>query len=61
MVLAEHLHGSNGLGGVDIPASDQKSISENNFGFIRQKLVETEGKVVWANTGALTNLCLLFR
>ena len=61
MVLAEHLHGSNGLGGVDIPESDQKPISEDNFAFIREKIMEVEGKIVWANTGSLTNLCLLFR
>jgi len=26
MQLAEYIHGSNGLGGVNIPASDQKPI-----------------------------------
>ena len=59
--LAEHMHGSGGLGGVEIPSSDKEAVSENPFERIRDRVMGQEGKIVWANTGATTNLCWLFR
>ena len=61
MQLAEHMHGSNGLGGVDLPPSTEKPIDSDNFEYIYNKIMEQKGKIIWANTGALTNLCFLFR
>ena len=31
MKLAEHMHGSNGLGGIDLPKSPEKAITEHHF------------------------------
>ena len=61
MQLAEHMHGSNGLGGVDLPPSTEKPIDSDNFEYIYNKIMSEKEKIVWANTGALTNLCILFR
>lgn len=36
------MHGSGGLGGVTIPASDKKPISEYNFKYIRNAIMECE-------------------
>ena len=59
--LAEHMHGAGGLGGVTLPATDKMPIIENNFKAIRDHIMNCSSKVIWANTGALTNLCVLFR
>lgn len=59
--LASHMHGSGGLGGVQIPASDKNPITENSFLYIRDALMKSTDKVIWANTGAFTNLCFLFK
>lgn len=55
------MHGSGGLGGVTIPSSNKAPIIENNFKTIKDHIMSCPSKVVWANTGALTNLCFLFR
>lgn len=55
------MHGSGGLGGVQIPQSPKRAITQNNFKVIRDFLLGCPEKLIWANTGALTNLCLLFR
>lgn len=61
MVFAEHIHGEGGLGGVKLPKSDKEAIQENNFQEIRNRIMAQDSKIVWANTGSLTNLCFLFR
>lgn len=55
------MHGSGGLGGVTIPASDKKAITDNHFQVIRDHIMKCSEKVYWANTGALTNLSFLLR
>jgi inosine-uridine nucleoside N-ribohydrolase len=55
------MHGAGGLGGIIIPSSDKKAITENHFQVIRDHIMNCPEKVYWANTGALTNLCFLFR
>lgn len=56
---AEEIHGEGGLGGVVIPASSKSAVEENNFKTIRDTILASKDKVTWANTGALTNLCML--
>lgn len=36
------MHGSGGLGGVTIPSSDKKAISEDNFKYIRNAIMACE-------------------
>jgi inosine-uridine nucleoside N-ribohydrolase len=57
--FAAHMHGSNGLGGVEIPHSERKAISTDRFGAIYKIIMECPGKVAFVNTGSLTNLALL--
>ena len=59
MNLAEHVHGSNGLGGVELPVSPKLPLCAKNFTKIMEKLEALEEPVVWCNTGSLTNLCIL--
>lgn len=59
MKLAEHMHGSNGLGGVKLPTSPQRAITEQVFEKIYHKIKGNPGQIIWANTGSLTNLCIL--
>lgn len=59
MVLAEHMHGGNGLGNVQLPPSPEKAVTEHSFEHIYQRIIKHEGKIIWANTGSLTNLCIL--
>ena len=59
MVLAEHMHGGNGLGGVELPVSPAKAISDLSFEKIYHRIHEHSGKIIWLNTGSLTNLCIL--
>jgi inosine-uridine nucleoside N-ribohydrolase len=58
---AEDFHGADGLGGVKIPESTKQAITENRFEKIRDIIMNSSEKVVWANFGALTNLCFLLR
>ena len=53
------MHGSNGLGGIELPKSPKKSIKEKSFEKIYHRIIEHPGKVSWVNTGSLTNLCIL--
>lgn len=59
MNLAEHMHGSNGLGGVELPTSPVKAEREQSFEKIFSRIKSQNGKIIWANTGSLTNLCIL--
>ncbi len=61
MYLATDIHGSDGLGGVIIPRSPEKSIDEKGFEFIYKIITSQPGQITWANTGSLTNLCLFLR
>ena len=59
MKLAEHMHGSNGLGGVLLPKSSEKAVTERSFEKIFQRIMDHPGKIIWTNTGSMTNLCIL--
>lgn len=59
MKLAEHMHGSNGLGGVKLPTSPKQAISENSFYQIYQRIKANPTNITWLNTGSFTNLCIL--
>lgn len=59
MKLAEHMHGSNGLGGVHLPKSPEKANFERSFEKIYARIVHHDGKIIWVNTGSLTNICIL--
>lgn len=59
MVLAEHMHGGNGLGGVNLPQSPKTATTEHSFEHIYRRIKEHQGKVIWANTGSLTNFTIM--
>jgi inosine-uridine nucleoside N-ribohydrolase len=59
IVYAAHMHGSNGLGGLEIPHSSVKPIVEDRIGAIYKMIMKAEGKVCFVNTGSLTNLAIL--
>lgn len=59
MKLAEHVHGSNGLGGVKLPTSPNKAITEQVFEKIYYRIKGHPTQIIWANTGSLTNICIL--
>jgi inosine-uridine nucleoside N-ribohydrolase len=61
MDMATHMHGSDGLGGVEIPRSPESAITEKGFEFIHKIIMSQPGQITWANTGSLTNLCLILR
>ncbi len=61
MDLATHMHGSDGLGGVEIPRSPEKAIEENNFETIYKMIMSQPHQITWANTGSFTNLCWFLR
>lgn len=56
------MHGSNGLGGVQIPQSNHKAIIvKDPFKVISTMILEASGPVTWANTGSMTNLFYLLQ
>lgn len=61
MDFATHMHGENGLGGVELPHSPNVAIEENNFAEIFNIISKQKDKVTWMNTGSFTNLCRFFR
>lgn len=62
-LTASDVHGANGLGGVEIPTTDKKVVSDNAVLFMKQlidALPEGE-KVTLVPTGPFTNVALLLR
>ncbi|NIK76521.1 purine nucleosidase [Paenibacillus castaneae] len=53
-----HVHGDNGIGNVDLPASDQLPLNETAADFIIRKANELDGELILVTTGRLTNLAL---
>lgn len=51
-----HIHGDNGIGNVDLPATEQKVIAEPAWDFILQKAEELQGDLTIVTLGRLTNL-----
>lgn len=59
IVYGSHMHGGNGLGGLEIPHTSKKAITEDRFSAIYKLIMKAEGKVCFVNTGSLTNLAIL--
>lgn len=51
-----HVHGNNGIGDVELPASEQQALSETAAEFIVRKANECNGELVLVTLGRLTNL-----
>ncbi|WP_338463322.1 nucleoside hydrolase [Brevibacillus borstelensis] len=51
-----HVHGNNGIGDVDLPASEQQALSESAAQFIVRKANELGGELTLVTLGRLTNL-----
>jgi len=59
IVYGAHMHGDNGLGGLEIHHTTKKAITEDRFSTIYKFIMQAEGKVCFVNTGSLTNLAIL--
>ncbi|MCR2805137.1 nucleoside hydrolase [Paenibacillus soyae] len=54
--FATHVHGRNGIGDADIPASDQRPLEERADDFILRKSKELAGELIIVTLGRLTNV-----
>lgn len=60
-VIADYVHGHNGLGGVMLPDPQQRPVSSHAVDVIVQKILEAPGEITLAAIGPLTNLALAVR
>jgi inosine-uridine nucleoside N-ribohydrolase len=60
-VIADYVHGQNGLGGVTLPEPQQRPVSHHAVDVIIQKILEAPGEITLAAIGPLTNLALAVR
>jgi inosine-uridine nucleoside N-ribohydrolase len=60
-VIADYVHGQNGLGGVMLPEPRQRLASNHAVDVIIQKILEAPGEITLAAIGPLTNLALAVR
>ncbi|MNO28380.1 Pyrimidine-specific ribonucleoside hydrolase RihA [compost metagenome] len=56
--FSTHVHGENGIGGVQLPPSTQRPVSETAAEFIVRLASEYPGEIVLVTLGRLTNLSL---
>ncbi len=56
-----HIHGDNGIGNAEIPASKQVTLEENFRDFIYRIAEESNGELVIVTLGRLTNLALALK
>lgn len=56
--FSTHVHGENGIGGVELPPSSQRPVSETAAEFIVRLANEYPGEIVLVTLGRLTNLSL---
>lgn len=56
--FSTHVHGENGIGGVQLPASSQAPVQETAAAFIARMADENPGEIVLVTLGRLTNLSL---
>jgi inosine-uridine nucleoside N-ribohydrolase len=61
LVTAAHVHGNNGLGGVEFPAPKIKPVAETASQLIRRIVHQSPGEVSIVAIGPLTNLALALR
>ena len=53
-----HIHGPNGIGGVELPPSDQRPLEEPGWKFIARMARERPGELTLVTLGRMTNLAL---
>lgn len=53
-----HIHGKNGIGNVELPASEQKLLEESGTDFIVRKVRENPGEITLVTLGRLTDVAL---
>lgn len=56
--FSTHVHGENGIGGVELPRAAQRPITETSAEFIVRMADENPGEIVLVTLGRLTNLSL---
>lgn len=54
----DFIHGKNGLGNVELPATEQKPIEMDVCDFLYQKACEYEGELVLITLGRMTNIAM---
>ena len=60
-VIADYVHGQNGLGGVMLPDPQRQPVSSAAVDVIIQKILEAPGEITLVAIGPLTNLALAVR
>lgn len=60
-VIADYVHGQNGLGGVMLPDPQRQAASNGAVDVIIQKILEAPGEITLVAIGPLTNLALAVR
>ncbi len=60
-VIAEHVHGRNGLGEVTLPDPQGKAVVNHAVDVIVQKIMQAPGEITLVAIGPLTNLALAVR
>jgi inosine-uridine nucleoside N-ribohydrolase len=60
-VIADYVHGQNGIGAVMLPEPQQRPVSKHAVDMIIQKILEAPGEITLVAIGPLTNLALAVR
>jgi purine nucleosidase len=60
-INAAHVHGDNGLGGVQLPIPQQKPIAQHAVDLIIERILQAPGEITLVAIGPLTNLALALR
>src|SRR2546421_12022978 len=60
-MYAEHVHGDNGLGGLQLPQPQIKAIDSHAVDVIIEKIMASPGEITLVTIGPLTNIALALR
>jgi len=60
-VIADYVHGDNGLGGVELPEPQLRSVGRHAVDVIIEKVMEAPGEITLVAIGPLTNIALALR
>lgn len=60
-VYADHVHGSNGLGGVVLPTPTVEPVKQHAVGLMIEKVLQAPGEITLVAIGPLTNIALALR
>ncbi|TMD59796.1 MAG: nucleoside hydrolase [Chloroflexi bacterium] len=60
-IFAEHVHGDNGLGGLQLPEPPIKAIASHAVDVIIEKIMASPGEITLVPIGPLTNIALALR